>query len=70
MATARITEEYPITYEPARAPVPFGRWAPELLTRWLSTGDVHEKQRTLFTLCDYLHDPEHITACLETGAFP
>ncbi|XP_043203222.1 radial spoke head 14 homolog [Amphibalanus amphitrite] len=70
MATAQITEEYPITHDPTRAPVPFGRWAPELLTRWLNTGDVHEKQRTLFTLCDFLHDPEQITACLATDLVP
>ncbi|XP_037072840.1 radial spoke head 14 homolog [Pollicipes pollicipes] len=67
MATARITDEYPITYDATKAPVPYGRWAPGLITRWLTSRQVYEKQRTLFTLCDYLHDPEHITCCLQTG---
>lgn len=68
MATTRITTQLPPNIDVTKAPLAYGDRALPKLNRELKDPELITRQRALMTLCDYLHDPEHIAdALLKVG---
>ncbi|XP_072044852.1 radial spoke head 14 homolog [Amphiura filiformis] len=67
MATTRISARLPPNIDPTKAPLAYGDRALPKLNRELQDEELITRQRALMTLCDYLHDPEHIAEALRVG---
>lgn len=68
MADCIIPAHYPNQIDLTRAPLAFGDRAVPRLNRELNDKQsLINRQRALRSLCDYLHDPEHIAVCIEQG---
>ena len=68
MANCVITAHYPNQIDLTKTPLAFGNRAVPRLNRELSDKDsLLTRQRALRSLCDYLHDPEHIAVCIDEG---
>lgn len=68
MANCIITAHYPNQIDLTRTPLAFGNRAVPRLNRELNDNEsLLNRQRALRSLCDYLHDPEHIAVCIEEG---
>ncbi|XP_072173430.1 radial spoke head 14 homolog [Diadema setosum] len=67
MATTRISTQLPPNIDVTKAPLAYGDRALPKLNRELKDPELITRQRALRTLCDYLHDPEHIAEALHVG---
>ena len=68
MANCIITAHYPNQIDLTKTPLAFGNRAVPRLNRELNDKEsLLNRQRALRSLCDYLHDPEHIAVCIEEG---
>ncbi|XP_070532781.1 radial spoke head 14 homolog [Ptychodera flava] len=67
MASTRISAHLPPDIDVTKAPLAYGDRALPRLNRELKDEDLITRQRALRTLCDYLHDPEHIAEALRVG---
>lgn len=67
MSNCIITAHYPNQIDLTKTPLAFGNRAVPRLNRELNDKELLNRQRALRSLCDYLHDPEHITVCIEEG---
>lgn len=68
MAECIIPTHYPNQIDITRTPLAFGDRAVPRLNRELNDkSSLLNRQRALRSLCDYLHDPEHIATCIEQG---
>ncbi len=68
MANCIITAHYPNQIDLTKTPLAFGKRAVPRLNRELNDNEsLLNRQRALRSLCDYLHDPEHIAVCIEEG---
>lgn len=68
MADCVIPAHYPNQIDITRTPLAFGDRAVPRLNRELQDVDsLLNRQRALRSLCDYLHDPEHIASCIAQG---
>ncbi|PIK34347.1 hypothetical protein BSL78_28834 [Apostichopus japonicus] len=67
MATTRISAQLPPNIDPTKAPLAYGDRAIPKLNRELQDEELITRQRALMTLCDHLHDPEHIVEALRLG---
>ncbi|ESO05159.1 hypothetical protein HELRODRAFT_77983 [Helobdella robusta] len=67
MAKTIISAKYPPLIDPTRATLAFGRKALPVLKRDLESPVLLLKQRSMMSLSDYLHDPEHIAEALRQG---
>ncbi|CAF0907209.1 unnamed protein product [Rotaria sordida] len=65
MASSTIPTHYPQLVDPTRTPLAFLNRAVPRLNRELKSDDLLLRQRAVRSLCDYLHDPEHILPCLD-----
>lgn len=65
MASSTIPTHYPQLVDPTRTPLAFLNRAVPRLNRELNSEDLLLRQRAVRSLCDYLHDPEHILPCLD-----
>ncbi|CAF1111256.1 unnamed protein product [Brachionus calyciflorus] len=64
MANCLIPDHYPNQIDITRTPLAFGDRAVPRLNRELNDSILLTRQRALRSLCDYLHDPEHIASCI------
>ncbi|CAF2998566.1 unnamed protein product [Rotaria socialis] len=64
MASSTIPTHYPQLVDPTRTPLAFLNRAVPRLNRELQSDNLLLRQRAVRSLCDYLHDPEHILPCL------
>lgn len=62
-----ISAKYPPLIDPSRTTLAFGNRALPRLDRELRADVLLTRQRALMSLCDYLHDPEHIAGALRQG---
>lgn len=67
MASTIISAKYPPQIDPTRTPLAYGDRALPRLNRELQDNTLLTRQRAVMSLCDYLHDPEHIAAALREG---
>lgn len=67
MSTTRISALLPPDIDVTKAPLAYGDRALPKLNRELQSKELIVKQKSLRTLCDYLHDPEHIAEALRVG---
>ncbi|KAL5007337.1 hypothetical protein ScPMuIL_016143 [Solemya velum] len=67
MAHTVISANYPPHLDPSRTPLAYGRRAVPRLNRELKDDTLLVRQRAVMSLCDYLHDPEHIAVALKEG---
>ncbi|KAK3104197.1 hypothetical protein FSP39_025204 [Pinctada imbricata] len=67
MAHTVISAKYPPQIDPTRTPYAFGDRALPRLNRELNDSTLLIRQRAVMSLCDYLHDPEHIAEALRVG---
>ncbi|XP_064603324.1 LOW QUALITY PROTEIN: radial spoke head 14 homolog [Liolophura sinensis] len=67
MAQCVITAKYPPHIDPTKTPLAYGDRALPRLNRELQDENLLTRQRAVLSLCDYLHDPEHIAEALRTG---
>ncbi|XP_077986601.1 radial spoke head 14 homolog [Glandiceps talaboti] len=67
MTTTRISAHLPPDIDVTKAPLAYGDRALPRLNRELKDEELITRQRALRTLCDYLHDPEHIAESLRVG---
>lgn len=67
MAFTVISAKYPPQIDPTRVPLAYGDRALPKLNRELQDHVLLTRQRALMSLCDYLHDPEHIAEALRVG---
>lgn len=68
MANCIQPAHYPNQIDITRTPLAFGDRAVPRLNRELQDKDtLLNRQRALRSLCDYLHDPEHIASCIREG---
>ncbi|XP_033102303.1 radial spoke head 14 homolog [Anneissia japonica] len=67
MASSRISARLPPNIDQTKAPLAYGDRALPKLNRELKDPELITRQRALMTLCDYLHDPEHIVEALRVG---
>lgn len=68
MTDCIIAAHYPNQIDLTKTPLAFGNRAVPRLNRELNDKEsLLNRQRALRSLCDYLHDPEHITVCIEEG---
>ncbi|XP_074660858.1 radial spoke head 14 homolog [Tubulanus polymorphus] len=67
MADTIISAKYPPLIDPTRTPLAYGNRALPRLNKELNDLNLLTKQRALMSLCDYLHDPEHISDALRLG---
>ena len=67
MAHTVISAKYPPQIDPSRTPFAFGDRALPRLNRELNDDTLLTRQRAVMSLCDYLHDPEHIATALREG---
>uniref|UniRef100_A0A0R3TZR8 Rhabdoid tumor deletion region protein 1 n=1 Tax=Rodentolepis nana TaxID=102285 RepID=A0A0R3TZR8_RODNA len=66
----RISLKPPPCVDPTKATLAYGRLAIPRLNRELQDVDLLTRQRAIKTLCDYLHDPEHIHEAICGGIIP
>ncbi|XP_064634832.1 radial spoke head 14 homolog [Lineus longissimus] len=66
MAKTVISALYPPLVDPTRTPLAYGDRAVPRLNRELNDNTLLTRQRALMSLCDYLHDPEHIAEVLNS----
>ncbi|CAF4742350.1 unnamed protein product, partial [Rotaria magnacalcarata] len=64
MASSTIPTHYPQLVDPTRTPLAFLNRAVPRLNRELQSDNLLLRQRAVRSLCDYLHDPEHMLPCL------
>lgn len=62
-----ISAKYPPLIDVTRTPLAYGNRALPRLNRELRDDTLLTRQRAVMSLCDYLHDPEHIAAALREG---
>ncbi|KAM3177102.1 hypothetical protein ACTXT7_005160 [Hymenolepis weldensis] len=67
---SRITLKPPPCIDPTKATLAYGRLAIPRLNRELQDIDLLTRQRAIKTLCDYLHDPEHIYEAVSGRIIP
>lgn len=67
MAQTVISAKYPPQIDPTRTPYAYGDRALPRLNRELNDSTLLTRQRSVRSLCDYLHDPEHISTALQEG---
>ncbi|KER32858.1 hypothetical protein T265_12728 [Opisthorchis viverrini] len=67
MALARISLEPPPHIDPTKATLAYGRLAIKRLNHELHDAILLTRQRAVKTLCDYLHDHEHIAEAINEG---
>lgn len=67
MAKCVITAHYPNQIDITKTTLAFGDRAVPRLNRELNDDTLLTRQRALRSLCDYLHDPEHIAVCIREG---
>ncbi|XP_071120309.1 radial spoke head 14 homolog [Mytilus galloprovincialis] len=67
MAHTVISAKYPPHIDPTRTPLAYGDRAVPRLNRELNDSTLLVRQRAVMSLCDYLHDPEHIAEALAIG---
>lgn len=67
MAHTVISPLSPPQMDPTRTPYAFGDRALPRLNRELNDRNLLTRQRAVMSLCDYLHDPEHIAEALRCG---
>lgn len=67
MAHTVISPLYPPQIDPTRTPYAFGDRALPRLNRELNDTNLLTRQRAVMSLCDFLHDPEHIAEALRCG---
>lgn len=68
MAKCIITSHYPNQIDITKTPLAFGdRAVPRLNRELQDVSNLLTRQRALRSLCDYLHDPEHIAVCIHEG---
>lgn len=68
MADCIIPSHYPNQIDMTKNPLAFGDRAVPRLNRELNDeSSLLIRQRALRSLCDYLHDPEHIVVCINQG---
>lgn len=67
MASTVISAKYPPQIDITRTPLAYGERALPRLNRELQDATLLTRQRAVMSLCDYLHDPEHIAAALREG---
>lgn len=66
-ANTVISAKYPPLIDPTRTPLAYGDRALPRLNRELKSGDLITCQRAVMSLCDYLHDPEHMADAIREG---
>ncbi|KAK3774330.1 hypothetical protein RRG08_056377 [Elysia crispata] len=64
MAGVVISSKYPPNIDPTRTPLAYGDRAIPRLNRELNDDRLLVRQRAVVSLCDHLHDPEHIAEAL------
>jgi len=67
MAKTVISARYPPQIDATRTPLAYGDRALPRLNRELNDETLLVRQRAVMSLCDYLHDPEHIAEALRVG---
>lgn len=67
MAATVISANYPPQIDVTKTPLAYGDRALPRLNRELNDDTLLTRQRAVMSLCDYLHDPEHIVAALREG---
>ncbi|KAL8561932.1 hypothetical protein ACOMHN_001258 [Nucella lapillus] len=67
MAFTVISAKYPPLIDATRTPLAYGDRALPRLDRELNDETLLVRQRAVMSLCDYLHDPEHIAEALRVG---
>ncbi|XP_076471321.1 radial spoke head 14 homolog [Babylonia areolata] len=67
MAHTVISAKYPPLIDATRTPLAYGDRALPRLNRELNDETLLVRQRSVMSLCDYLHDPEHIAEALRVG---
>ncbi|KAJ8298668.1 hypothetical protein KUTeg_022728 [Tegillarca granosa] len=67
MAHTVISANYPPQIDTTRTPYAYGDRALPRLNRELNDATLLVRQRAVMSLCDYLHDPEHIAEALRVG---
>ncbi|KAK7475793.1 hypothetical protein BaRGS_00032939 [Batillaria attramentaria] len=67
MAKTVISAKYPPLIDATRTPLAYGDRALRRLNRELNDETLLVRQRSVMSLCDYLHDPEHIAEALRVG---
>ncbi|XP_059162008.1 radial spoke head 14 homolog [Physella acuta] len=67
MASTLISAKYPTNIDPTRTPLAYGNRAIPRLNRELNDENLLVRQRAVMSLCDHLHDPEHIAESIRNG---
>lgn len=67
MAGTVISAKYPPHIDITRTPLAYGNRALPRLNRELNDDTLLTRQRAVMSLCDYLHDPEHISSAVKEG---
>lgn len=67
MSHCVISAKYPPQIDVTRTPLAYGSGALPRLNRELNDSTDIVKQRAVRSLCDYLHDPEHIVSAIKEG---
>lgn len=67
MAGCKISASYPPDIDPTQTPLAYGDRAVPRLNQELQDEILIVRQRAVMSLCDYLHDPEHIAEALQHG---
>lgn len=67
MAATVISAQYPPLIDPTRTPLAYGDRALPKLNRQLKDANLLTRQRAVMSLCDFLHDPEHIADAIREG---
>ncbi|XP_078331854.1 radial spoke head 14 homolog [Crassostrea virginica] len=67
MAQTVISAKYPPHIDPTKTPLAYGDRALPRLNRELKDTTLLVRQRAVMSLCDHLHDPEHIAEALRVG---
>jgi len=67
MALSLISAKYPPHIDSSKTPIAYGDRALPRLNRELNDENLLTRQRAVMSLCDHLHDPEHIAEALKVG---
>lgn len=67
MAHTVISAKYPPHIDPTKAPIAYGDRALPRMNRELQDSNLLLRQRAVMSLCDYIHDPEHIASAIREG---
>ncbi|CAL1527660.1 unnamed protein product [Lymnaea stagnalis] len=67
MASTLISAKYPPNIDPTKTPLAYGDRAIPRLNRELNDDNLLKRQRAVMSLCDFLHDPEHIAESIRNG---